>query len=246
MPMVFSLIVCGSTIGLVAEETLDLGRNIKATINAHGAIREVTSSSGALLGESKLGGRERGGNQFYQAAGGVLDNRAEVKSAPNSVSASGTLVYPKSKTDKSSVAEFQIVYTAEDKNTLRIHVEITYLTDEDWVEPLAFMVKVPVAQFLGGECVIETSKSGEKSYPIESEAANLKGYGAKKCTLSKGKGRISVEAMSGTQLSILDGRSFKGDFLRLDIGPEVVYAKSHAIAAGRKAVFEAKVIFNAE
>ncbi len=215
---------------------LNFARDATLSINVQGAIRDLECSGRQLMLESKLAGK-CDSQTLYQASGGVMGNKAEVKGGESSVFVTGVLISPQSKGDPAGIAEFNITYTKEEKDSIRIHIEVTHLTDANWSEPISFSFKFPLAMFQGGECVIQSATS-EKTHVIDHGSRELKGYGLKKCTLKKGKESISIEAATEAQLSIIDGRGFGANFIRVDASRQMPYVKSRAISAGQKVVFE--------
>ena len=245
LPLLF-LIVCPGLPARAAEaEELRLSPDLIAVFDNYGAIESITSRSALLSGKGSLGGRKK--NQsfgMYQGWGSVLGNKVKCESGSGEVAVEGVLVH---KGDPNTPeVEFKLRYKKESDGVLSVRMETIASTDGEWTEVPFFSLLLPVSQYGDATIVTEESKGLEKTYTVGPTALDIRSYGSRRVTITKGKQKLVIIPADDSQLSVLDGRSWKGDYLRVDLSPRREWKAAYSLRAGMKDVCEATFSFKNE
>ncbi|PAW79757.1 MAG: hypothetical protein B9S32_00070 [Verrucomicrobia bacterium Tous-C9LFEB] len=241
------LLFC-ALLGLIANapaEELKLGRDVTVVFNNFGAIENVTSQKSLLLGKCVL--TARSANQktgMFQDWSTVLGNKVKCELNGDEMEAVGALVLKES--PKTPQIEFKVKYKKKAEGVLSIQVEATLLQDDKWVEPLFFHLLFPTSIYQDAVVTLEATNGTEKSYTIGAQPLDMRTYGSRKVTVTKGSQKIVVTPSETTQVSALDGRAWGGAYIRVDCGVRRSWAQAVPLSGGQKEEFEVTVAFTSE
>jgi hypothetical protein len=224
---------------LFAKE-LPLSNEIEVSFDDYGAITEVKSPGGLLLGGLGIAGKTEEGQAVTQGWNRSDDKKADVTRSATGVESVGTLAAP----DGTPLAEFHVFSKKLAENKLQIRAEITYSSTAHWMEFLCLVIRFPLPDYQGGSLNLEMNDGTERSYDIGESPLTMGVYGARKATMRAENRSVEIDASENSQLRAMDARTYEKEFLRVDVMPDRKWSKpGYDIEKDEKDVFEATITF---
>lgn len=229
----------------MATEELKLSNDIVAVLDNYGGIENITSHNALLSGRGSIAARKKNQSSgMYQGWGSLLNNKVKCESGSGEMTIEGVLVH---KDDPNTPeVEFKLRYKKEADGALSVRMETLTNADGEWTEVPFYSLLLPASRYSDATIVTEDSKGIEKTYTVGASPLDIRSYGSRRVTITKGKQKLVVVPSDDSQLSILDGRSWKGDYLRIDLTPRREWKTAYPAHAGAKDSCEATFSFKSE
>lgn len=247
-PRLLSPLILAATLFLaihpaIAEE-LNFGCGATVTIEPFGNIKEIQLKGATIASVGMLKGKIQGeSHEMLQNYLFVPKNKSHLELNSSGAEATGVLLQ---KEGGAPFAEFTISYKKKSESALTVHIDLTYLTSCKLPGPMAFLIRFPVENFLGGTISVESQTGAESSCTIDENLLTLKSFGSERCVLSKDSTKVTVVAAEGSQINPGDARAWKDNSIWLEMSRRWKWAEYYSVTNGQKETIEFTIDFPAD